>query len=141
MSPKLSGVAQGVRRRRATGGPAAGVGDQLTGCPERACHGGQRAASGDLPVDRLASWGLHLVGLPSHADMLALRRQLNEVQREVATLRELANAERVQDSGDDREPIIDAARGIRREVDRSTGLRARKGIKLIAGAGQRLGSP
>jgi hypothetical protein len=52
------------------------------------------------PVSRIASWGLHVAGLPSHADVLALRRQLNEVQREVATLhRELANAERVRQLG------------------------------------------
>lgn len=52
------------------------------------------------PVDRLASRGLHLVGLPSHADVLALRRQLNELQRDVSTLhRELASAERVRQLG------------------------------------------
>jgi hypothetical protein len=52
------------------------------------------------PVDRLASWGLHLVGLPSHADVLALGRQLNELHREISTLhRELANAERVRQLG------------------------------------------
>jgi hypothetical protein len=52
------------------------------------------------PVGRVTSWGLHLVGLPSHADVLALRRQLNEVQREVATVhRELADAERVRQRG------------------------------------------
>ena len=52
------------------------------------------------PVGRLVSWGVHLVGLPSHADILDLRRQLNEVQREVATLhRELANTQRERQRG------------------------------------------
>ena len=61
---------------------------------------GQLRRAVTSPVGRLASWGLHLVGLPSHADVLALRRQLNEVQREVSSLhRELASAERVRQLG------------------------------------------
>jgi hypothetical protein len=39
------------------------------------------------PIGSLASWGLHLAGLPSHADVRALKRQLSEVQRELLTLR------------------------------------------------------
>ena len=34
-----------------------------------------------------ASWGLHLVGLPSRADVRDLKRQLGEVQREMLALR------------------------------------------------------
>lgn len=39
------------------------------------------------PVDGVLSWGLHLAGLPSHADVRDLKRQLGEVQREVLALR------------------------------------------------------
>jgi hypothetical protein len=47
------------------------------------------------PVDRLVSWGLHQAGLPSHADMRAMRRQIGDLQRDLSALRrELANAER-----------------------------------------------
>jgi hypothetical protein len=47
------------------------------------------------PVDGLASRGLHLVGLPSHADVRDLRRQLGEIQREMLALRrDLLRAER-----------------------------------------------
>ncbi len=47
------------------------------------------------PVEGLLSWGLHVAGLPSHADIRKLRAQLTEVQRELLTLRrELADAER-----------------------------------------------
>ena len=61
---------------------------------------GQLRRAVTSPVGRVASWGIHLVGLPSHRDVLALRRQLNEVQREVATLhRELATAERARQRG------------------------------------------
>ena len=47
------------------------------------------------PVDGLVSWGLHVAGLPSHADVRGLRSQLAEVQRELLALRrELVEAER-----------------------------------------------
>jgi hypothetical protein len=47
------------------------------------------------PIDGLVSWGLHLAGLPSHADMRGLKRQLGDVQREMLTLRrDLVEAER-----------------------------------------------
>jgi hypothetical protein len=39
------------------------------------------------PVDGVVSWGLHLAGLPSYADVRSLKRQLTEVQREVLALR------------------------------------------------------
>jgi hypothetical protein len=53
----------------------------------------RRAIAG--PVDSLASWGLHLVGLPSHADVRELRRQLGEIQREILALRrDLVGAKR-----------------------------------------------
>jgi hypothetical protein len=52
-----------------------------------------RAVTG--PVEGLVSWGLHVAGLPSHADIRGLRRQLAEVQRELLALRrEVADAER-----------------------------------------------
>jgi hypothetical protein len=47
------------------------------------------------PVDSLTSWGLHLAGLPSHADVRELGRQVGELQREVLALRrELVEAQR-----------------------------------------------
>jgi hypothetical protein len=47
------------------------------------------------PIGSLASWGLHLVGLPSQADVRGLKRQLGELEREVVTLRrELVEGER-----------------------------------------------
>jgi hypothetical protein len=47
------------------------------------------------PLDGLLSWGLHVAGLPSHADIRGLRRQLDGVQRELLTLRrELVEAQR-----------------------------------------------
>ena len=47
------------------------------------------------PVNDVVSCGLHLAGLPSHADMQALRRQLGDVQHELLAIRrDLANAER-----------------------------------------------
>jgi hypothetical protein len=47
------------------------------------------------PIGRLASWGMHVAGLPSHADVRGLKRQLGELQREVLTLRrELLEGER-----------------------------------------------
>lgn len=48
-----------------------------------------RDAKGALtrPVGGLLSRALHLAGLPSHADMRDLKRQLGEVQREVLALR------------------------------------------------------
>ncbi len=39
------------------------------------------------PVDGIVSWGLHLAGLPSYADVRSLKRQLTDVQREVLALR------------------------------------------------------
>jgi hypothetical protein len=39
------------------------------------------------PIGNLASWGLHLAGLPSHADVRGLKQQLGELQRELLTLR------------------------------------------------------
>lgn len=39
------------------------------------------------PVDGLISRGLHFAGLPSHADVRALRRQLSALQSELLTLR------------------------------------------------------
>ena len=56
-------------------------------------HSVIRAVTG--PVEGLVSWGLHVAGLPSHADIRGLRRQLVEVQRELLALRrEVADAER-----------------------------------------------
>lgn len=39
------------------------------------------------PVDRVVSWGLHIAGLPSHADLRGLRNQVIQLQREVLSLR------------------------------------------------------
>ena len=39
------------------------------------------------PVGGLVSWGLHLVGMPSRADVRQLERQLGDVQREMVALR------------------------------------------------------
>src|SRR3954469_20632978 len=39
------------------------------------------------PIGDAASWGLHLVGLPSRRDLRDLRRQFGEVQRELSSLR------------------------------------------------------
>ena len=39
------------------------------------------------PVGDAASWGLHLVGLPSRQDVRDLRRQLGDVQRDLLSLR------------------------------------------------------
>ena len=51
------------------------------------------------PVGGLASWGLHLVGMPSRADVRQLERQLGDVQREMVALRrELVDGE--TDDGD-----------------------------------------
>jgi hypothetical protein len=44
-----------------------------------------RAAS--VPVGNVTAWGLHAVGLPTHRDVRALRRQLGEVQRDMLALR------------------------------------------------------
>ena len=50
------------------------------------------------PVDGVISWGLHLAGLPSHADVRNLRRQLGTLQGEVLTLRrELVEGEHERD--------------------------------------------
>lgn len=47
------------------------------------------------PVQALASFGLHLAGLPSNSEVRELRRELNEVQRELSALqRGRAQAER-----------------------------------------------
>ena len=48
-----------------------------------------RRATGAVarPVDGIVSWGLHLAGLPSYADIRSLKRQLTDVQREVLALR------------------------------------------------------
>jgi hypothetical protein len=51
----------------------------------------------ERPVEDLASWGLHLVGLPSRADMRDLKRQLGDVQREMLALRrDLVQADKVE---------------------------------------------
>ena len=39
------------------------------------------------PVQSVAGFGLHLIGLPSHSTVRDLRRELSEVQREVSALR------------------------------------------------------
>jgi hypothetical protein len=55
----------------------------------------RRTVSG--PAEHVASWGLHRVGLPSRADVQAMSRQLNELQRDISALhRQLASAERAQ---------------------------------------------
>jgi hypothetical protein len=41
----------------------------------------------ERPIEDAASWGLHLVGLPSRADMRDLKKQLGDVQREMLALR------------------------------------------------------
>jgi len=47
------------------------------------------------PVTGVVSWGLHVAGLPSRADLRALTRQLGEVQRELLAIRrDLAKAGR-----------------------------------------------
>lgn len=47
------------------------------------------------PIGTLASWGLHLAGLPSQADVRGLKRQVGELQREVLSLRrDLLESER-----------------------------------------------
>lgn len=47
------------------------------------------------PVHAVAGMALHLVGLPSNTEVRHLRRELNEVQREVSALRrDRAQAER-----------------------------------------------
>ena len=84
-----------LRRRRAAGGPAA---RSLTSSSDfqvavQRLQTRERVVT--APVDGLASWGLHVAGLPSHADVRRLRRQLAEVQRELLALRrELAERER-----------------------------------------------
>jgi len=51
------------------------------------------------PVENLLSWGLHVAGLPSHADMRGLRRQLDEVQRELLALRrQIVESERARET-------------------------------------------
>jgi hypothetical protein len=61
-------------------------------------HRVMRAVTG--PVEGLISWGLHVAGLPSHADVRGLSRQLAEVHRELLTLRrEVADAERDREGG------------------------------------------
>jgi hypothetical protein len=39
------------------------------------------------PVNRVVSWGLHIAGLPSHADLRGLRNQLIQLEREVLSIR------------------------------------------------------
>lgn len=39
------------------------------------------------PVHAVADRGLHLIGLPSNSEVRELRRELNEVQREMSALR------------------------------------------------------
>lgn len=47
------------------------------------------------PVHSVAGMALHLVGLPSNTEVRHLRRELNEVQREMSALRrDRAQAER-----------------------------------------------
>lgn len=49
-------------------------------------------------ADRLASWALHQVGLPSWRDVRNLRRQIGALQQEVGALRrELADPARTED--------------------------------------------
>lgn len=48
-------------------------------------RGARRAVA--RPVDRAVSWGLHIAGLPSHADLRRLRNQVVELQREILSLR------------------------------------------------------
>jgi hypothetical protein len=50
------------------------------------------------PVQSVAGLGLRIAGLPSHAEIRDLRRQLGDVQREVSALRrEVVQAEREQE--------------------------------------------
>jgi len=62
----------------ATRSPEVQVAVQFVELTRRSVAGGVRGA---------ASWGLHLGGLPSHSDVLDLRRQLGEVQRELLAIR------------------------------------------------------
>ena len=39
------------------------------------------------PLGDAASWGLHLVGLPSRKDFRDLRRELSDVERDLLSLR------------------------------------------------------
>lgn len=39
------------------------------------------------PVQSVANFGLHLAGLPSNSEVKRLRRELNEVQRELLAIR------------------------------------------------------
>ena len=39
------------------------------------------------PVQSVASFGLHLAGLPSNAEVRKLRRELHDVQRELSAIR------------------------------------------------------
>lgn len=39
------------------------------------------------PVQAVASFGLHMVGLPSHSEVRRLRGELHEVQRELLAMR------------------------------------------------------
>ena len=53
------------------------------------------------PINGVVAWGLHLAGLPAHADMRALTRQLGDVQRELLAIRrDLANADRERREGE-----------------------------------------
>jgi hypothetical protein len=53
------------------------------------------------PAGSAASWGLHLVGLPSLQDVRDLKRQLGEVERDLLALqRDLAN----ESDTDDQDP-------------------------------------
>lgn len=83
-SPLWRKVFDDVERR--VGGPL----ESVTGSPDfhvAALRLGRAKRAVVAPVQSVVGFGLHLVGLPSHAEVRTLRRDLTDVQRELSAMR------------------------------------------------------